>query len=171
MATVGIIRVREWALAIEVENRTPESSMFVGHGDPNSDEGFAYQRWHLDTLPDRLDADGPVIRDLGQQWLVHVASHWNDHYRQRIAGALAVAMNDVAEPVMADINRMRNDIVHHRGIATARNTGRCEVLRWFAPDETIHVMMAHIAEFMHCIGLVVHSRNIDGGPWAERESV
>ena len=85
MATMGIIRVREWALSVEVEDRTSESSVFIGHGDPNSDEGFAYQRWHLDTLPDRLDADGPVVRELGQQWVVLVASHWNDHYRHRIA--------------------------------------------------------------------------------------
>ena len=67
-------------------------------------------------------------------------------------------MNDVTDPAMADINRMRNDIVHHRGIATVRNSGRCEVLRWFSPHETIHPMMAHIAEFMHYMGLarIVH---------------
>jgi hypothetical protein len=43
---------------------------------------------------------------------------------------------------------MRNDIVHHRGIATAGNSGRCEVLRWFKADDPMHVMPVHVVEFM-----------------------
>jgi hypothetical protein len=168
IAVMGVIQVRDWATKIELAKRTPESSIFIGHGDPNSAQGFAYQRWRLDTLADRLDGNGPVARDLGQQWIVMVAAHWNDHYRQRIANALGIAKNEVADPVMADLNRMRNDVVHHRGVATAKNTGRCEVLRWFEPGETVRVMMAHIAEFMHYVGLVDRSSEIGGGRWEIR---
>jgi hypothetical protein len=75
---LGLIQFRSMILEVEPENRTPDSKMFIGHGDPNSRAGFAYQRWSLDELPDQLHPDGPVVRSLGQQWIVMVASQWND---------------------------------------------------------------------------------------------
>jgi hypothetical protein len=170
LSLVGLIQLRSVVLDVEPENRTVESTMFIGHGDPNSPEGFAYQRWRLDELPNQLHADGPIVRALGQQWVVMVASQWNDHYRQRLADAKGIAKNDVADPYLADVNRMRNDVVHHRGIATKRNTGRCEQLRWFDVGEPIHVMPAHIAEFMAYLGLVEPSAPIDGGTWEPKLS-
>jgi hypothetical protein len=171
IAVTGIIRVLDWAEKIELSNRTSESALFVGHGDPNSAQGFSYQRWRLDTLPQRLGPEGDVVRALGQQWVVMVASQWNDHYRKRIADALGVKTNEVADPILADINRMRNDILHHRGIATARNTGRCEVLQWFREGEPIHVMMVHVAEFMREFGMVVSTKELGGGRWEVRETL
>jgi hypothetical protein len=171
MALMGIIRMAEWAAPVVAAAPSHDSTLFVGHGDPNSDAGFSYQRWPLRSLLDRLDADGPVVRQLGQQWVVMVASQWNDHYRARIADAHGVAKNDIAEPVMADINRMRNDIIHHRGLATAANTGRCEVLRWFTDSEPIHVMPAHIAAFMDRFGLIQPTADISGGPFVVKEEL
>jgi hypothetical protein len=107
----------------------------------------------------------PVSRTLGQQWIVLVASLWNDHYRDRLAQAKGVAKNEVRDRYLADINRMRNDIVHHRGIATAHNTGRCEVLKWFSVGEEMHVYAAHIAELVAYLGTVQRSRDIGGGEW------
>jgi hypothetical protein len=171
MTLLGIIQIRSVVLATEPENRTPESSIFIGHGDPNSTEGFAYQRWRLDELPDQLDADGPIVRAIGQQWVVMVAAQWNDHYRERLADAKSVEKNEVADPYLADLNRMRNDIIHHRGIATSRNTGRCEQFKWFQIGEPIHVRAGHIAEFMAYLGLVERTDEIDsGGPWKSRMS-
>src|SRR3954469_1801186 len=85
VALVGLIAVGRLALDNAPENRTPQSSVFLGHGEPNAPEGFAYQRWKYDGLEERLAADGPVSRTLGQQWVVLVASLWNDHYRDRLA--------------------------------------------------------------------------------------
>jgi len=49
---------------------------------------------------------------------------------------------------MGDMRRMRNDVVRHRGIATAANTGKCEELRWFQPGDTIYVSDGLLADFM-----------------------
>ncbi|MDO8211017.1 hypothetical protein [Conexibacter sp. CPCC 206217] len=54
----------------------------------------------------------------------------NDHFRRKLADANQVDVRDVRDAGMADINRMRNDIIHHRGLATKANTGRCEIFRW-----------------------------------------
>ena len=69
------------------------------------------------------------------------------------------------DPAMADIGRMRNDVIHHVGIASKRNTGRCEVLKWFAAGEVIHPMMVHVAEFTY-LGLLHRAAELDDGrPW------
>jgi hypothetical protein len=166
MSILGIIQMAEFADTLEAPK--PDSTLFIGYGDPNSEEGLAYQRWPIRTLEERLSPEGPVVRALGQQWIVMVASQWNDHYRKRIADALGIKTNEVEDAVMADINRMRNDIIHHRGIVTATNSGRCEVFRWFSEGEPIHVMPAHVADLMRYVGEVQASREIEGGPWKER---
>jgi hypothetical protein len=144
-----------------IDPPSDESTLFFGLGDPNRDEGLAYQRWPIASAADRLGPNGSVVRDLGQQWVVMVAAQWNDHYRRRIADALGIERNDVVEPVMADINRLRNDILHHRGVATSGNAGRCEVLHWFDVGETIRITPGHVAQLMHWVGKVQATREID----------
>lgn len=163
MAVMGIAQME--AMTANFDAPSADSTLYVGHGDPDTDEGFAYQRWLIRSLPERLAPEGPVIRALGQQWLVTVAALWNDHYRTRIAAALDVPLNDVADVAMADINRMRNDVVHHRGIATRANTGRCDLFRWFRSGAPIHVMPVHVAELMSYVGRVEPSSEAGGGGW------
>jgi hypothetical protein len=166
IAVLGIIRTYAWAETDLIPGRGPNSMLFLGRGDPNTANGFAFQRWPIHSLLERLDGDGPVIGDLGRQWLVMVASQWNDHFRRRFADVNRVALRDVKDAGMADINRMRNDIIHHRAIATEANTGRCEAFHWFAPGEQIHPMMAHVAEFMDYVGAAHGTDRIEGaGPW------
>ena len=100
-------------------NPTRESSLFVGHGEPNAPDAFAYQRWRFGELDEKLGPDGVASRILGQQWVVLIASLWNEEFRGRLAIAKGMTKGNVVDPVLADINRMRNDIVHHNGIATA----------------------------------------------------
>jgi hypothetical protein len=146
-------------------NPQPDSSMFIGTGDPNAD-GVAHLRWRFADLPSHLDPEiGTIPRALGQQWIVMVATEWGEHYRRRFAAAEGVDVKAIKDAGMADITRMRNDVIHHHGIASTRNTGRCEVFRWFAPGAAIHPMMAHVAEFMSYLGLLHRSAEIRGGPW------
>jgi uncharacterized SAM-binding protein YcdF (DUF218 family) len=168
--SIGFL-MRPWAeeQAANLANPTEDSSLFLGTGDPNV-RGVAHLRWRFRDLPDRLDANGIVIRSLGQQWVVTVAAEWNENFRRRFAVAEGVEPNEIAESGMADINRMGNDVIHHSGIASERNSGRCEVFRWFAPGEVIHPMLVHVAEFMAYLGLLHDAERIDGGPWLLRES-
>lgn len=171
VALAGVLMVASMADSIELTNRGPHSSMFFGHGDPNTADGFAYQHWKLDDLPAHLAADGPVIRALGQQWLVLVASLWNDEFRERLANAKGIRKSEVKDPYFADINKMRNDVVHHAGIATERNSGRCEVLRWFAAGEVMDVRPVHVAELADYLGLAKASEDIEGDrPWTALRS-
>lgn len=165
-ALFGIMNLAEFGE--ELAREKPDGALHWGQGDPNTNAGFAYQRWDHSTLPERFAPEGEVVRTLGQQWIVMVAAQWNDHYRGRIAKALGIDRNDVGDAVMGDLTKMRNDVVHHRGIASARNTGRCEALTWFREGEPIHVMPAHITVVMEYVGNVQATKEIgDGGAWTE----
>ncbi len=167
MALTGIIKMAEFARTLKAPSA--DSTLFVGHGNPNSQEGLAYQRWPIRTLAERLAPEGPVVRALGQQWIVMVASKWNDHYRALIAKALGIEKNELKDAAMADINRMRNDIVHHRGIASTGNTGRCEALRWFEVGEPLHILPVHVSELMSYMGAIHSTADIEPGAlWNER---
>jgi hypothetical protein len=167
--SISLVSVSQFKATVpRPTNPTSESSLFLGHGDPNTPDGFAYQRWRFDDLDENLGPDGLVWRTLGQQWLVLIASLWNDEFRGRLAAAKGIEKNDVLDPVLADINRMRNDVVHHRGVATAKNSGRCEELRWFAPGQAIHIYPMHVAAFMDYLGATLASDDIGGGPWVRK---
>jgi len=141
----------------------------VSHGSPDGPESFVWQNWEIVGIPARLDGDGHVVGDLGRQWLVMVGALWNDEFRGRFAKANEIESFD--DPGMGDINKMRNDIVHHGAVATSRNTGRCEVFRWFRVGETIHPMAVHVAEFMRHLRQVHGTAEIAGDePWRIQDS-
>jgi hypothetical protein len=50
------------------------------------------------------------------------------YYRPAFADANGVDKKQVRSEVMGDIRNLRNDVIHHRGIATAKNTGKCKIL-------------------------------------------
>jgi hypothetical protein len=90
---------------------------------------------------------GPVETMLGQQWIVFAFSAWEEGYRRRLADALDCPLDDLRVPLLGDLRLLRNDVVHHRGIASARNAGRCKVLRWFAEVDEIRLDIHRLAEF------------------------
>ena len=95
----------------------------VGYTDESTGQSIYWQRWQLNQIPDLLDPDLPVFRSIGQQWVVTLVAQWNEHFRQLFADALGLKVEQVVDPAMGDMNKLRNDILHHRGIATDRNAG------------------------------------------------
>jgi hypothetical protein len=92
-----------------------DSSLFIGTGDPNA-EGVAHLRWRFSELHTHLDPQiGTIPRALGQQWIVMVATEWGENYRKRFAASHCVEPNAIKEAGMADIARMRNDVIHQGG--------------------------------------------------------
>jgi hypothetical protein len=162
MALAGVAITLQSVSAVELKNQTADSMNLVGYGDPNTGDGFHWQKWPLNSTPERLGPDGPVIRSIGQQWVAALAAQWNEDFRARFATALGMETNEVIDPAMGDMNKLRNDILHHRGIATQRNAGRC-LNRWFAPGEPIHVMPVHVVQLMDYFGRVEITKNFDGG--------
>ena len=51
-----------------------------------------------------------------------------------------------------DWHKIRNDLLHHNGVASGPNSARCEILKWFEAGETIRFKLDHVLEFLHLIG-------------------
>jgi hypothetical protein len=152
------------------DNLTEDSTLFFGNSDPNSPDGLAYSHFKIKDLADKFSPDGPIVRDLGQQWLVMVYAEWNDHFRPRFAAAEGVELSDIQDQVFGDLRRIRHDIVHHHGIATEGWTGKTEVLDWFEPGEPIHLMQFHVAIIMEYLGAVIKASEIGTeGEWRQRD--
>jgi hypothetical protein len=158
----GLRLLREHLASLLAEAPDPDADFIVGHGDPNTPEGLGYQRWRVGSIPDRLADGGIVARQLGQQWAVLVASRWEHEYRPRLAAALEVPKNELAVPIMGDVVRMRNDIVHHHGVATLSNACRAEVLTWCTEGEPISITTQRVSEFMAHFGLTMRAMHDTG---------
>jgi hypothetical protein len=135
--------------------KVPGAQMFVGQGDPNLPESRVYSAWPVDQLEGKLGDKGLVAVELGRQWVVAVFAYWESAFRKRFAAALGVPWNAVIDPMMGDIRRLRNDIVHHSALATREEFGKCEILgHWAKVGEPIVLTTDQVIEFMDHFGLV-----------------
>ncbi len=74
----------------------------------------------------------------------------------------SIAANDAIRPranPWGDLRHIRNDLVHHAGIASAQETGKCTVLRWFEPGDPMILTMGHVLDFLNHMNLM----NLMGG--------
>jgi hypothetical protein len=102
----------------------------------------------LSEAVSQVQDQGPVEALLGRQRIVAVYALWEEEYRPRLAKARGRSLTEEIYPLLGDLRRLRNDVIHHHGIATADNAGHCEVLRWFQPGEVILVDGQHFGDFL-----------------------
>lgn len=160
-AREGLRLVREQA-HISAEAVDPNADQAIGVLNDDGSGATAYQIWPVASLPGHFSADGAVAHLLGQLWVVFVIAQWDGHYRARVAVASGVNKNDVKHPALGDLTKIRDDVVHHRGVASARKSGRCTTLAWFREGERIMVTPQHIAEFTAHFGTPREQRGLRG---------
>jgi hypothetical protein len=122
----------------------PDPLVHFGEGPPTSPEGTAYAVWRRSEALANLVPRGPVDARLTQQWLVALFTAWEHEYRPRLAVAHGLGKDTLLlyNP-WGDLRHLRNDIVHHHGIATRNNAGRCRELIWFSDGEKILLRATH----------------------------
>jgi hypothetical protein len=154
LATRGLaIASKEYSTTINSAATTDKRETHLAIRKPGAAPVTVYATWPSRELLELMIADGPIARELGRQWAVTVDSLCHASYRCRIA-AEAGLPRDKSYPVMTDLRRIRNDIVHHRGVATERNSGKCKLLaHWICVGEEIVITEFMVAEFMELSGL------------------
>ena len=104
---------------------------------------------------------------LGRQWAVTVFAYWESAFRRRFAAALGVPPLAVLDPMMGDLRRLRNDIVHNSALATREEFGKCEVVsHWATVGEPIVLTADQVMEFMDHFGLVSTGGLVAPSTWA-----
>ncbi len=130
---------------------TADSTVLISDGHPAWPTSVAYSKWRLGDLPELLGEGGSVATRISQQWVIAVYTEWEEHYRKRITDAMDLP-KPLELPPLGDLRHFRNDIAHHRGIATTGNSGKCEVFTdWFQPGETMYFDTYKVAEFMRAV--------------------
>lgn len=85
-------------------------------------------------------------------WVEDVYGVWENYYRNQIKAVFAERTEDAIAPEMdawGDFRHIRNDLVHNNGVASAGETGKCAVLRWFSVGENIVLNFHHVLDFLN----------------------
>jgi hypothetical protein len=130
----------------------PDPWIFIGDGDPNLPEHRDAAMWRKSEALMQIATDGPVMARFDQQLIVFLFTLWEHEYRGRLALARGFSTPDVTYPIFGDVRRLRNDVVHHHGIATKDNACKCEVLtNWFVQGEVIHLSGKRLGDLLGLI--------------------
>ncbi len=155
----GLGQLRQLLTAQTPSADNPDPTIHVGTGNPNLPQARVYGSLRRSQVLAQVAVDGSVATLLGQQWVVYTFTGWEHGFRPRLANAHGCETKALEYPLLGDLRHFRNDIVHHHGLATAGNSGRCQVLGgWVHIGQEIKVRGDHLAEFM------------DRFPWAEMAS-
>lgn len=88
-----------------------------------------------------------IMKRFAAQWVVHVYTEWEEHYRPALAAALGCDVEAVGSDYFADLKRMRQDYVHQmRGIA--RNSAKNKVLKWYAKGDNMIPTQANYEQLL-----------------------
>ena len=147
-SVIGLRRIPEYFATLPKHPTNPDPIIHIGAGPPNNLDTPPYAGWRLSEALKQVEANGPVETRLGHQWIVFLYELWEHEYRPRLAVAHNRALEDESYDLLGDLRRLRNDVVHHRGIATSGNTGRCILLgHWFKFGDIIRLEGQHFDEF------------------------
>lgn len=150
---LGFMR-RTFEQVAELTNMGPDDVVHLTTGDmPTERPSDAFGVWTHSRIIESCGPNSAVARQLGHWWVSHVYAMWEHGFRPRLAKARGIALDDVTDPLMGDLRRLRHDVLHHGGIATAEWTGRCQRLRWFTTGDDIFITGRMIYEFMEGFGL------------------
>jgi hypothetical protein len=147
-AAMGLQHLANYFGSIPSSPTNPDPTVHIGVGDPNLPNAVAYAVLRRSQVLDKIAPGGLVEVRLGQQWIVNVLTAWEHEYRPRLAAVHGCATGELKYPLLGDLRLLRNDVVHHHGIATDENSGRCKILRgWIRVNEPIVVGGQQFAHF------------------------
>ena len=97
-------------------------------------------------------------------WIAHIYGLWDSHFRQNLKNAFRHELKGFCddeglilpeEDVMGDMRHIRHDLLHHAGVATNEHSGKCEVLTWFKPEQTMIFGTHHVFDFLNQADMLV----------------
>lgn len=148
---LGLRKILE-GLPDDAAPENPDPRIFVGPDDPSTPGARVHASWRRSDLESAVEPAGWLREWLTHAWVALVYARWESYYRPAFAQLHRVTVDHVGSDVVGDIRHLRNDIVHHGGVATTRNTGRCRTITRFRDGdriiftpEDIHALHAALA--------------------------
>ena len=127
-STMGLTRIPEYFAMMPKYPENPDPVVLIGINPPNNPDTPPYARWRLSEALKQIEPNGAVVTRLGHQWIMSLYALWEDEYRPGLAAVHGRSVDDEKYDLLGDLRYMRYDVVHHCGIATSGNSGRCVLL-------------------------------------------
>ena len=107
-------------------------------------------------LNDVLSREGEAEQLAYKGWVEQLYNHiWESGYRNDLKAAHEGRGIIRPEGVpIGDFGHIRNDLIHNRGVASEKESGKCTVLKWFKPGEEIVLGMRHVFDFLNQMGFM-----------------
>lgn len=104
-----------------------------------------------EPLVRRTAPGGTLEQNMFKAWVVDVYGRWESHYRNQLKHVIRGLPGAILprQQIIGDLGRIRNDLVHHNGVAQRKNVAKCKILRWFREGERMQVKMRHILDFLN----------------------
>lgn len=85
-------------------------------------------------------------------WVVGIAAAWEKCRRKSPYSKNSDLPFGSEAELFGDFQKIRNDLLKNRGVAQARNCGKCTVLKWFDAGDEMWVNHYHVLDFLHQLG-------------------
>jgi hypothetical protein len=114
------------------------SNILYCNGNPNDPNTKAILICRQLEFKKKNCPSGKNYKIIGNICFVLIYTYWEDQYRSIIAKDVLNSSNknEVKLNIMGDLSRIRNLIIHHKGIADKR-VKECTTLNWFKPSDEI----------------------------------
>jgi hypothetical protein len=115
-----------------------KSNIHYVNGNPNDPNTKAILKCSQLEFKKKNFPSGKNYKIIGNMCLVLIYTYWEDQYRSTIAKDVLNSSNknEVNLNIMKDLSKIRNLIIHHKGIADER-VKECITLNWFKPSDEI----------------------------------
>ena len=124
-----------------------QTSFIYGKGDPNAPSAQIQHVSKQGEVKERNRGNGKNAKTVSRVVILTIYQFWEDHYREEFAKALEKSKNEVASDFFGDIRNIRNDMIHHRNIASGRVL-KCKLLKYFGVGDEIYLEKEEVMELM-----------------------
>lgn len=115
------------------------ATMTYANGDPTDPDLVILHECTQKELKSRNMENGQNTNYVAQFSIAMIYEYWENQYRGQFADAVGIEKNNLKSDVFGDIRLIRHDILHFRGTASKKNSGKTKILKWFDEGEAIFI--------------------------------
>lgn len=116
---------------------SPDQLISLGPEDPTLDTSTVHGQWTVGELDEATTPGSWLSLWFSDAWIALIYARWELFYRPEFARVSGAEKEAITCDVMGDLRHLRNDVAHHAGIATAKETGKCTVMTRFQVGQRI----------------------------------
>ena len=114
-----------------------ERHIYLGTGAPDDPATVIQHRATQGEFKRRNAPDGANHVRAAQLLVVLIFAFWESRYRASIASGIGIDPSDLKVPILGDLRRLRNDIVHCAAIVQGETSAKLEVLNQMKAGQPI----------------------------------